>query len=189
MKFSSQVLLAAGASAFPAMMLEEAAKRDPTIVAKAVEFLEANDFQELNARQTGADSATAIFENPPKFDGVSQLINVGPGSGHEWQAPGATDNRGPCPGLNAFANHGFLPRNGVATIQQYIDATESVVGMGPLLAGFLSILGAVLDGDLTSWSMGGTPAGSLGSLKGNGLSGSHNKVSTLDGINLQSNIN
>ncbi|USW52946.1 Putative chloroperoxidase [Septoria linicola] len=172
MKFSVQLLLAASATAFPTMMLEEAVKRDPTIVNKAIEFLEANDFSK---RQAGAGSASAIFEPIPKFDAAKQLINVGPGSGHEWTAPRASDNRGPCPGLNAFANHGFLPRNGVATIQQYIDATETVVGMGPVLAGFLSILGAVLDGDLTSWSMGGTPAGALGSLRGNGLSGSHNK--------------
>lgn len=50
--------------------------------------------------------------------------------------------------------------------------------MGPLLAGFLSILGAAIDGDLTAWSMAGTPsvaqAGVTGAL-GNGLVGSHNK--------------
>lgn len=50
--------------------------------------------------------------------------------------------------------------------------------MGPLLAGFLSILGAAIDGDLTAWSMAGTPsvaqAGLLGT-QGNGLVGSHNK--------------
>ncbi|KAJ3753779.1 Peroxidase, family 2-domain-containing protein [Lentinula raphanica] len=33
-------------------------------------------------------------------------------SAHQWQAPSATDSRGPCPGLNTLANHGFLPRNG-----------------------------------------------------------------------------
>ncbi|KAJ3755156.1 Peroxidase, family 2-domain-containing protein [Lentinula raphanica] len=31
---------------------------------------------------------------------------------HQWQAPLPTDLRGPCPGLNTLANHGFLPRNG-----------------------------------------------------------------------------
>ncbi|KAK0462443.1 Cloroperoxidase [Desarmillaria tabescens] len=31
---------------------------------------------------------------------------------HEWKAPGASDLRGPCPGLNTLANHGFLPRDG-----------------------------------------------------------------------------
>jgi hypothetical protein len=33
------------------------------------------------------------------------------------------DQRGPCPGLNAMANHGYLPHNGVATVQQFIDGT------------------------------------------------------------------
>ncbi|KAL2829568.1 Chloroperoxidase [Aspergillus pseudoustus] len=31
---------------------------------------------------------------------------------HEWRAPGPNNSRSPCPGLNAMANHGFLPRNG-----------------------------------------------------------------------------
>ncbi|KAK0505378.1 Chloroperoxidase [Armillaria luteobubalina] len=31
---------------------------------------------------------------------------------HEWKPPGAYDLRGPCPGLNTLANHGFLPRDG-----------------------------------------------------------------------------
>ncbi|KAI1056368.1 hypothetical protein LB507_002378 [Fusarium sp. FIESC RH6] len=30
----------------------------------------------------------------------------------EWIAPGSTDSRGPCPGLNTLANHGYLPRDG-----------------------------------------------------------------------------
>lgn len=50
--------------------------------------------------------------------------------------------------------------------------------MGTDLGGFLSILGAAIDGDLMGWSMGGTPTaqqgGALGPL-GNGISGSHNK--------------
>ncbi|KAF9262646.1 Cloroperoxidase [Marasmius fiardii PR-910] len=33
-------------------------------------------------------------------------------SQHQFQAPTATDSRGPCPGLNTLANHGFLPHNG-----------------------------------------------------------------------------
>ncbi|KAK7951059.1 Cloroperoxidase [Apiospora aurea] len=32
--------------------------------------------------------------------------------GNEWSAPGPSDVRGPCPGLNTLANHGFLPRDG-----------------------------------------------------------------------------
>lgn len=46
--------------------------------------------------------------------------------------------------------------------------------MGKDLGSFLSIYGAVMDGDLTSWSIGGPPSGS--SLIGpQGISGSHNK--------------
>ncbi|KAK5723290.1 hypothetical protein LTR15_004987 [Elasticomyces elasticus] len=32
--------------------------------------------------------------------------------GHEWQPAGPFDSRSPCPGLNALANHGWLPRSG-----------------------------------------------------------------------------
>jgi len=33
-------------------------------------------------------------------------------SGYEWIAPTPEDSRSPCPGLNAMANHGWLPRSG-----------------------------------------------------------------------------
>lgn len=53
-----------------------------------------------------------------------------------------------------------------------------VVGMGPQLSLFLSVLGAAIDGDLTAWSIGGTPSLAQGGptgILGNGLIGSHNK--------------
>jgi len=72
----------------------------------------------------------------------------------------------------------FLPHNGYATVQQYIDATTKVVGMGPILSLFLSAYGGAIDGDVTAWSMGGTPSlaqGGVTGILGNGLIGSHNK--------------
>jgi len=33
-------------------------------------------------------------------------------------APLSTDERGPCPGLNAAANHGFIPHNGIVNTAQ-----------------------------------------------------------------------
>ncbi|PPJ50228.1 hypothetical protein CBER1_07209 [Cercospora berteroae] len=170
MKFTSSLLLAPLAAAFPASVLDQVAQ-DPALTARAAEIME------NVKRQEGADGATAIFEANPTFS-EEQLIDVGPGSGHEWQAPRQNDLRGPCPGLNAFANHGFLPRNGYATISQFIDATTTVVGMGPILAAFLAVLGASIDGDGTSWSIHGTPPLGVGgplARFGNGLSGSHNK--------------
>ncbi|KAJ7237591.1 Cloroperoxidase [Mycena rebaudengoi] len=40
---------------------------------------------------------------------------------HKFIAPGPTDSRSPCPGLNTFANHGYLPRN--ISIPLLMDAT------------------------------------------------------------------
>jgi len=173
MRYShSSVLLAAVAvplaGAFPAAVYEGLAN-DPVIAARAEEIIK---------RQAGATAAEAIFESAPTFDAKLQYINVTKGSGHEYVAPSGDDLRGPCPGLNAFANHNFLPHNGYATVQQYIDATQKVVGMGPLLAGFLAIYGGVIDGDGFAWSMAGTPSLAQGGptgVLGHGLTGSHNK--------------
>jgi hypothetical protein len=52
------------------------------------------------------------------FDPADQFVNVAPGSANEYVAPLRTDERGPCPGLNAAANHGFLPHNGIPNIPQ-----------------------------------------------------------------------
>ena len=102
---------------------------------------------------------------PPPFDAKAQKIDVS--GSHKFVAPGPGDARGQCPGLNALANHGYLPHNGVATIQQFIDATTSVFGMGVDLATFLATYGAVLDGTLTSWSIGGVPHTGIGGSHGN----------------------
>ena len=77
-----------------------------------------------------------------------------------------------------MANHGYLPHNGVGTIQEFIDGTGAAFGMGPDLASLLAVYGAIFDGDLTSYSIGGpvvglTVAGLLGEPQG--LSGSHNR--------------
>ncbi|OAK99349.1 Cloroperoxidase [Phaeosphaeriaceae sp. SRC1lsM3a] len=176
MRFSSLDLLLASlvplANAFPSAILEAAAN-DPEILARAAEIAKT-----LAGRQSGADAATALFEPGNTFNAATQYINVTEGSGHEYVAPGPNDLRGPCPGLNAFANHNFLPHNGYASVTQYIDATTKVVGMGPLLSIFLSALGGAIDGDILNWSMGGTPSlaqGGVTGILGNGLIGSHNK--------------
>ncbi|KAI9722652.1 MAG: hypothetical protein M1812_001583 [Candelaria pacifica] len=41
--------------------------------------------------------------------------------GHRWRHPLSTDRRSPCPGINALANHGYLPRNGLnVSLEQFI---------------------------------------------------------------------
>ncbi|KAK6442644.1 hypothetical protein LTR95_001123 [Oleoguttula sp. CCFEE 5521] len=158
-------------SAFPATIMEAAA-RDPTIMARNEEII-----RMIEARQAGAGAATAVFEPVNTFNEKAQFVDVSHGSGHEWVAPSGNDLRGPCPGLNAMANHNFLPHDGYATIAQFVDATESVVGMGSALAIFLSAYGAAIDGSGLAWSIGGTPTAAQAGLLpgGNGISGSHNK--------------
>ena len=91
-------------------------------------------------------------------------------NGFQFVAPVAGDARGMCPGLNALANHGYLPHNGVATIAQFIDATFKGFGMATDLATFLAVYGSVVDGTLTGWSIEGVPhtgiAGSHGNYDG-----------------------
>ncbi|KAL8744573.1 MAG: hypothetical protein Q9190_003186 [Brigantiaea leucoxantha] len=88
----------------------------------------------------------------------NQLIDV---TGvHSWQPPGPNDLRGPCPGLNALANHGYFPRSGIVPLDVGASAPEKVYGHGD------------------TWSIGGKQPQTLTSPilgAGDGLSGSHNK--------------
>lgn len=52
------------------------------------------------------------------FNAAEQFVDVRPGSGHEFRSPGTGDLRGQCPGLNAAANHGYIPRNGKVSTTQ-----------------------------------------------------------------------
>ena len=98
--------------AFPAAAIEYAAKaeRDPVAAAKI----------------EGAIAAHRAHRRAPGFNATAQYVsNKGT---HAFNPPSNVntqtgDQRGPCPGLNAMANHGYLPHNGVATIQQFIDGT------------------------------------------------------------------
>lgn len=157
--------LASIANAFPTEMYDTIAE-DPQLQARAAEIME------RQTGGTGADDARALFEPVPIWNKQRQYVsNTG---AHKFVAPGPTDARGPCPGLNAMANHGYLPHDGYATITEFIDAVMTVAGMGPGLASFLAVYGAAIDGSGTAWSIGGTPA-QEGQAGGNGISNSHNK--------------
>jgi hypothetical protein len=56
----------------------------------------------------------------PEFAAAAQYVDTT--GEHAGKAPGEDDQRGPCPGLNALANHGYLPHNGIGTLDQFIDA-------------------------------------------------------------------
>ena len=67
---------------------------------------------------------------------------------HKFIAPGSKDIRGPCPGLNTAANHGFLARDGITTFNELVDAQQNLYNVGYDLALLLAALGLTLtDGD------------------------------------------
>ena len=93
----------------------------------------------------------ALFD---EFDATEQLVSV---SGeHEYQDPGPGDIRGPCPGLNAAANHGYLPRNGIATYETINSGLWEAYGLDQTATQFLQQTTTLFDGDPLSqkWSIG-----------------------------------
>lgn len=81
----------------------------------------------LHSRLTSSDSEgrdamrKRLLGISPGFDASKQYISTS--GANQFVAPSSTDLRGPCPGLNALANHNYIPHNGIATIQQFIDGT------------------------------------------------------------------
>ncbi|KAH6653017.1 oxidase [Truncatella angustata] len=122
------------------------------------------------------------------FDPLKTPIDVS--GDHTFQAPDLDggDQRGPCPGLNALANHGYLPHDGVVGFLDLIEVVNTVYGMGVDLITVLSVMGTAGVGNPLSltpgFSIGGeTPKSSniLGNLLGllgtpRGLYGSHNWI-------------
>lgn len=167
MKYTATLLgaCALGVHAFPSMMFDIAERESKSV-------------EEIARSINDGSLETRSLEKRVGFDPTTQYVSTT--GNHAFVAPSPSDLRGPCPGLNAMANHGYIPHNGVATITQFIQGTYDVFGMGTDLATFLSVYGAVMDGDLTSWSIGGPPSSSLLSSVGllgtpQGISGSHNK--------------
>ncbi|KAI5810385.1 hypothetical protein BZA77DRAFT_328089 [Pyronema omphalodes] len=111
-----------------------------------------------------------------------KYIRIDVSGEHAWRPPGPQDKRGPCPALNAMANHGYLPRNGVVNMLTGPAVFSKIFGMGGELALTLALYSTLLSGDVLSlsFSIGGPHPGLLSPLLGggNGLSGSHNKFET-----------
>ncbi|KAJ7184897.1 Chloroperoxidase [Mycena filopes] len=117
------------------------------------------------------------------FDSVAQHIDVT--GAHKYVPPGPHDMRGPCPGLNALANHNFIPHDGIVTLENSIAASMTVFAMSPVVATAAGLLGALYAGKLAdlsfSYSIGGPPPfGLIGGLLGalgppQGLSYTHNQ--------------
>jgi Peroxidase, family 2 len=127
--------------------------------------------EELTKRANGGSISGTFVPDPAQIAGIfnAKAQYVSNQGQYAFKAPGPNDARGPCPGLNAMANHGYIPHNGVGTIEQFVQGCYNVFGMGLDLGAFLAIYGALIEGDGKQWSIGGPVAGYFG----NGLIGSH----------------
>ncbi|KAI5358292.1 putative chloroperoxidase [Septoria linicola] len=134
------------------------------------------DLQDLLSQDTSLAKRQLPILIPP-FDANLQRVETT--GKYKFVPPGKDDQRGPCPALNALANHNYLPHNGIATIPQFIEATGKGFGMSVDLSTLLAIYAAIMDGNLSQWSIGGADSlvGLLGGVLGQpqGLTGSHNK--------------
>lgn len=130
------------------------------IIGAASAFPAINTYGTEKRALAPVQGAGALPLLPPQFDPKTQYVETT--GAHAWVAPTSSDARGECPGLNALANHGYLPHNGQATIQQFIDATYDGVGMARDLGGFLALYGAIVDGDGAGWSIEGGPHVGIG---------------------------
>ncbi|KAH9863940.1 hypothetical protein J1614_009873 [Plenodomus biglobosus] len=105
---------------------------------------------------------------------------------HAFVPPKANDQRGPCPGLNALANHNYISHDGITSFAEVVAAINKVYGMGIELSLILGIMGTVWTGNPLSLNPGFSIGGGgndnlLGNVLGllgdpRGLQGSHNWI-------------
>ncbi|KAJ6621010.1 Chloroperoxidase [Mycena sp. CBHHK59/15] len=112
----------------------------------------------------------------PPGDSTAALIDV---SGmHAFVPPDleSGDIRGPCPALNALANHNYLPHNGIMTLAEASAVPNIVWGFGPDIEAIAVGL-AMYGSDGARISIGGQPSSVLDGhlLDAQGLSGTHNQ--------------
>ncbi|KAJ6593326.1 Cloroperoxidase, partial [Mycena capillaripes] len=69
-------------------------------------------------------------------------------------SPKPTDLRGPCPALNALANHGYLPRNGAnITIRNVLQTSLDVYNIDPALLIGVAKLGLLTSSEPDSFTL------------------------------------
>ena len=119
MKFSLVLAaLAASAAAFPAMM-----DANPEVLERAAKLVSRQEFDPTQDPIGVSKAQTNCGPTPClTFNEEDQLVSIT--GEHAYVSPAPDEIRGPCPGLNAAANHGYLPRSGIVSLE------ETVSGLG-----------------------------------------------------------
>ncbi|KAJ7466401.1 Chloroperoxidase [Mycena latifolia] len=91
----------------------------------------------------GQTATLITFPTPPTDTGLKQI----PDAAHPFIAPGPNDQRGPCPGMNTLANHGYIPRNGIATFEEITLAMVEAYNLEINFGAFLVAANMLLRGN------------------------------------------
>ncbi|KZP07573.1 heme-thiolate peroxidase [Athelia psychrophila] len=81
---------------------------------------------------------------PPQSDTSAKLVAD---AAHPFKPASSTDIRGPCPGLNTLASHGYLNRNGIVTPQEIVNAVQEGFNMDWDLATLVTWGAFLVDGN------------------------------------------
>jgi len=94
----------------------------------------------------------SVVEQPPAplNDTSTKLVND---DEHPWQPLKHGDIRGPCPGLNTLASHGWIDRSGITTPSKIVKAVQEAFNGGNDLAIFFAYAGMLVDGNLLTGLM------------------------------------
>ncbi|RFU74299.1 cloroperoxidase [Trichoderma arundinaceum] len=72
----------------------------------------------------------------------------------DWRPAGPDDSRGPCPGLNSLANHGFLPRSGKnITVIDLVRGTFEGLGLSPEISVVVGVAELIKSNSLASFDL------------------------------------
>ncbi|KAF9032969.1 aromatic peroxygenase precursor [Panaeolus papilionaceus] len=83
----------------------------------------------------------------PLNDTSAKLVND---AAHPWRPLRVGDIRGPCPGLNTLASHGWLPRDGIATPSQIMLAVQEGFNMNFGTALLVTYAAFLVDGNVVT---------------------------------------
>ncbi|KAF8191085.1 Chloroperoxidase [Mycena galopus ATCC 62051] len=91
----------------------------------------------------GQTATLITFPTRPTDTGLKSI----PDAAHPFIAPGPNDQRGPCPGMNTLANHGYIPRNGIATFEEITLAMVEAYNLEINFGAFLVAANMLLRGN------------------------------------------
>ncbi|RXW25115.1 heme-thiolate peroxidase [Candolleomyces aberdarensis] len=115
----------------------------PNFQAPNGDLLRRQGIEDSTVSQAGHGVDAPPPPGPPSFTGL-KLVND---RDHPWKPLRKGDVRGPCPGLNTLASHGYLPRDGVATPTQIVNAIQEGLNMENTAAILATYLGHLLNGN------------------------------------------